>query len=197
MGGAIAQMARLFPHGGYDFGDHLTPLPTDGDVPGLPNWTFYHTPGHSPGHVSLFRETDGTLLAGDALTTMNMDSWTSQLTREREFHRPPTPFTPDWEVARCSVQTLADLEPSIVAAGHGLPISGPNVAEDLRSYAARFTPPSTGRYVGRPPRADEGIRELPPPVPDPLLMKVAAGATLAVAAGAVGTALARRRGRRR
>ena len=89
MGGAIAQMARLFPHDGYDFGDRVRPLPSDGDVPGLPNWTFYHTPGHTPGHVSLFRETDGTLLAGDALTTMNMDSWTSQLTREREFHRPP------------------------------------------------------------------------------------------------------------
>ena len=169
IGGAIAQMARLFPHNGYDFGDRVRPLPARGDAPGLPNWTFYHTPGHTPGHVSLFRETDGTLLAGDALTTMNLDSWTAQLTRKREFHRPPAPFTPDWEIARRSVETLANLEPSIVAAGHGLPMSGPHVAEELRSYAARFTPPSTGRYVGRPPRADErGIRELPPPVPDPL-----------------------------
>jgi glyoxylase-like metal-dependent hydrolase (beta-lactamase superfamily II) len=197
MGGAIAQMARLFPHSGYDFGDRMTPLPADGDVPGLPNWTFYHTPGHTPGHVSLFRETDGTLLAGDALTTMNLDSWTSQLTREREFHRPPTPFTPDWETAHRSVETLADLEPSIVAAGHGLPMSGPNVAEELRGYAARFTPPGTGRYAGQPPRADEeGVRELPPPVPDPLSMKVAAGATMAVAAGVVSAAIARRCGRR-
>ena len=60
-----------------------------------------------------------------------------------------------------------------------------------RNYAARFTPPSTGRYVGQPPRADEeGVRELPPPVPDPL-PKVVAG--VAVAAGAAILALARRR----
>jgi glyoxylase-like metal-dependent hydrolase (beta-lactamase superfamily II) len=187
-------MARLFPHSGYDFGDRVRPLPADGDVPGLPNWTFYHTPGHTPGHVSLFRETDSTLLAGDALTTMNLDSWTSQIVREREFHRPPAPLTPDWEAARRSIDTLAGLEPSVVAAGHGLPISGPHVAEALRSYTGRFIPPDTGRYVGRPARADEeGVREVPPPVPDPLPMKVAAGATVAVAAGAVGIALARRR----
>jgi glyoxylase-like metal-dependent hydrolase (beta-lactamase superfamily II) len=63
-------MARLFPHSGYDFGDRLWTLPADGTVPGLENWRWLHTHGH----VSLFRETDGTLLAGDALTTMDMDS---------------------------------------------------------------------------------------------------------------------------
>lgn len=58
---------------------------------------------------------------GDALATMDMDSWTSQLTRGRELYRPPAPFTPDWEAARTSVKRLASLTPSVVAARHGLP----------------------------------------------------------------------------
>ncbi|MDP9426202.1 MAG: MBL fold metallo-hydrolase [Actinomycetota bacterium] len=192
MGGAIAQMARLFPHGGYDFGDRVRPLPDDGDVPGLRDWRWIHTPGHTPGHVSLFRETDGTLLAGDAVATMNLDSWTSQLTRKRELHRPPAPFTPDWGAAGQSVEVLAGLEPSVVAAGHGLPMTGPGVAEELRSYAGRFSTPRRGRYTGRPASADEeGVKEVPPPVPDPL-PKVVAVVVTAGAVVATGIALGRR-----
>jgi hypothetical protein len=139
------------------------------------------------------RETDRVLLAGDALATMDMDSWVSQLTRKREFHRPPAPFTPDWEAARSSVEALADLEPSVVAAGHGLPVEGPHVAEELRGFAGRFSPPGTGRYVDQPARADEeGVRDLPPPVPDPL-PRVVAGAAVAVALVVAGVALTRRR----
>ena len=195
MGGAIAQLARVFPHGGYDFGDRVQPLPENGDVPGAEHWRWIHTPGHTPGHVSLFRETDGTLLAGDALATMDMDSWTSQLTRKRELHRPPAPFTTDWGIARTSIVRLSAWQPSVIAAGHGLPMAGSHAAEELRSLAEHFTPPSAGRYVGSPVPADEeGVRELPPPASDPL-PKIAVGAAMAVAAA--GIALAWRRGRRR
>jgi glyoxylase-like metal-dependent hydrolase (beta-lactamase superfamily II) len=195
MGGAIAQLARLFPRSGYDFGDRVRPLPDDGSVPGLEYWRWVHTPGHTPGHVSLFREMDGTLLAGDALATINMDSWISQLPRKRELHRPPAPFTPDWEASRESVVCLAGLEPSVIAAGHGLPMTGRNVAEELQSYTGRFSPPRTGRYVGSPAAADEeGVKELPPPVPDPL-PKALAGAAVAVATGAATLALVRPRRR--
>ncbi|ERN54371.1 hypothetical protein A33I_08100 [Alkalihalophilus marmarensis DSM 21297] len=33
-----------------------------------------HTPGHSPGHVSLFGENDRTLIVGDAFVTVKQDS---------------------------------------------------------------------------------------------------------------------------
>lgn len=189
MGGAIAQLARVFPHGGYDFSDRIQPLPKDGEVPGAEHWRWIHTPGHTPGHVSLFRDSDGTLLAGDALATMEMDSWTSQLTRKRELSRPPAPFTPDWKAAHKSVEMLADLEPVAVAAGHGLPIEGSHVAEELRDFAGRFAPPPSGRYVDQPARADgEGVKELPPSVPDPLPKSILQAATVVV--GAVGVALA-------
>ncbi len=51
MGGAMAQMSRLMPDHGYDFGGRVQTLPADGGVPGLPNWRWLHTPGHTPGHV--------------------------------------------------------------------------------------------------------------------------------------------------
>ena len=143
VGGALAFLARAFPHGGYDFGGRVQPLPEDGSVPGMPGWRWIHTPGHTAGHVSLFREADRTLLAGDALSTADLDSWISQVTYERELSRPPTPAaTPDWPSARRSVAALVELEPSSIAAGHGVPVSGPDTAGRLRRFAGRFMPPS-------------------------------------------------------
>ena len=33
-------------------------------LPQMPDWTLLETPGHTPGHVSFWREKDGTLLPG-------------------------------------------------------------------------------------------------------------------------------------
>lgn len=187
MGGAIAQMARVFPSSGYDFGDRVHALPDDGSVPGMPGWRWLHMPGHTNGHVSLWREADRTLLAGDALATVDMDSWTALATMPREISRPAAPFTPDWPAAQASVRHLAALGPDVVAAGHGLPITD-GVAERLRRFAAAFPAevPSHGRYVGRPPVADErGVVEVPPPVPDPYVPRMALAAFGAALAAAV------------
>jgi glyoxylase-like metal-dependent hydrolase (beta-lactamase superfamily II) len=180
--GAISFMSRLFPHSGYDFGDRVRPLPEDGSVPGMPGWRWLHTPGHSPGQVSLFRDTDRALLAGDALATMDMDSWASQLTRDPEFDRPPAPFTPDWEAARTSVEQLAELDPSVVAAGHGIPMQGERVAAKLSAFAEHFPVPANGRYVPFPARFDrEGVVSVPPPAPDPLPRQLAIAGLIAAA----------------
>ena len=191
-GGAMAHMSRIMPDHGYDFGDRVRELPADGSLPGLPGWRWLHTPGHTPGHVSLYRETDGVLLAADAFATMNLDLWTSYFTREREFSRPSPPFTFDWGTAQWSIEKLADLEPRVVAAGHGLAMTGDHVAYQLRDFTASFTPPRRGRYLASPPVADEdGVQELPPPVPDPY----ARGAAGAFVAGLILLALDRRRRR--
>jgi glyoxylase-like metal-dependent hydrolase (beta-lactamase superfamily II) len=195
MGGAMAQMSRLMPDHGYDFSERLRELPADGSLPALPGWRWLHTPGHTPGHVSLYRGADGVLLAADALATMNLDSWSAYLTREREFSRPSPPFTFDWGAARGSIEKLADLEPGVVAAGHGLAMSGEQVACRLREFTKSFTPPRRGRYLARPPVAGEdGVEELPPPVPDPYAR--GAGACVAcLMLLALARRLARRRGR--
>ncbi len=188
VGGAIAQMSRLFPHSGYDLKTHVHALPENGEIAEMRGWCFLHTPGHTAGHISLWRENDRTLLAGDALTTMNLDSWTSQITEKKEFCSPPKPFTTDWQAAHRSVKQLAELEPRVVAAGHGQPISGADTADQLKELARNFDAPRKGRYINSPAIADEsGVIFVPPPATD--RVKIAAAG---VAAGVLVTALMRR-----
>jgi len=188
VGGAIAQMSRLFPHGGYDLKNHIHALPENGEIEAMRGWRYFHTPGHTAGHISLWRENDRVLLAGDALTTMNLDSWISQITEKKEFCSPPKPFTTDWQAARRSVEMLAELEPNVVAAGHGNAINGANTPQKLKEFARNFDAPRKGRYVMSPAIADEsGVVALPPPVTD--TVKVASAA---VAAGAIVAAIVRR-----
>ena len=63
---AVATLSRFFPRRPIDLGDAILPLPDDGSIPGIGEWRWIHTPGHSPGHVSLFRDYDRALVAGDA-----------------------------------------------------------------------------------------------------------------------------------
>lgn len=192
MGGAIAQMARAFPHSGYDFGRRVVMIPNSGGLAELPGWKILHTPGHTAGHISLWRERDRTLIAGDALATMNLDSWISNITEKQEFCRPAAPFTTNWQAAQRSVELLAELEPNAVGAGHGKPIIGSNTAQQLKEFSRNFEPPRYGRYVSNPAITDEtGVVALPPPVID--YYKIAAGA---VAATLVLTTVARRSNRR-
>ncbi|HEX6038019.1 MBL fold metallo-hydrolase [Longimicrobium sp.] len=182
MGGAIAQMSRLFPTSGIDLRGRVHALPDDGTVPEMQGWRWLHTPGHTSGHVSLFRAADGVLIAGDALATLDMDAWASHVTEHRELDRPAAPFTTDWQAARRSVGRLADLAPSVIGAGHGIPLAGAGLARDLRLLAATLPVPAHGRYVARPARADEsGVVWVPPPVPDPLLPRLAVAGAAAAA----------------
>ncbi|MEJ7860954.1 MAG: MBL fold metallo-hydrolase [Pyrinomonadaceae bacterium] len=192
VGGALAQMSRLFPHSGYDFGTRVRPIPESDEIEEMPGWRVVHTPGHTAGHISLFRESDRTLLAGDALATMNQDSWISNVTEKKEFCHPPAPFTSDWTAARRSVEILATLEPNAVASGHGQPFTDTETAEQLRNFARNFTAPAHGRYVRQPAITNEnGIVALPPPVRDPVRQKLIGAAI--VAGGALAFSFLKRR----
>ncbi len=191
VGGVLAMMARTFPDHGYDFSDRVRALPTDDTVPAMTGWRAVHTPGHTAGHISLWREADRTLLAGDALATVNQDSALGMVVQKAEFRRPPAPFTTDWGAAQSSVARLAELRPVVVSAGHGPPLSGPDVSPALTDFARRLRPPRQGRYVAQAAVADErGVVSVPPPPPDHL--KTAAAAT-AIAAAVATVTLARRR----
>ncbi|MEO6213677.1 MAG: MBL fold metallo-hydrolase [Vicinamibacterales bacterium] len=192
VGGAIAQMSRVFPTSGRTI-ETLERL--EGDrVPELDGWRWVHTPGHTAGHVSLFRESDGVLIAGDALTTMDLDSWAEQVKRTPQVCNPPAPLTTDWGSARESVMKLASLAPRVIAAGHGVPIAGAGVSDALRRFGATFTPPPHGRYINAAAMTGpSGVEWVPPPVPDPF-PRQAAGVAMVVL-GALGLA-ASIRGRR-
>ena len=64
-------------------------LPENGVVPTLAGWTWLMTDGHSPGHVSFFRESDRALIAGDAVVTTRQES-TIDVLRQRPVISRPT-----------------------------------------------------------------------------------------------------------
>jgi len=156
-GGMMARLSPLFPRGPIDVGDRLRALLEDGSVPHMPGWRWMHTPGHAPGHVSLWRESDRSLIAGDAFITTAQESAYAAATQEPELHGPPVYFTPDWMAARASVERLAALEPEVALTGHGQPIQGPALREALHRLANEFDQvaiPAHGRYVPEALRKD-------------------------------------------
>jgi glyoxylase-like metal-dependent hydrolase (beta-lactamase superfamily II) len=136
--------------------------------------------------VSFFREGDGTLIAGDAVVTTREESLVATLLERPQVWRPPAYFTPDWTSARRSVETIAALEPEVLACGHGHPLKGPSMRRALRKLADRFDDvvPESGRYVPYPAMFDEhGVIRVP------RRRRSAAGGT-AVAAGIGAAAIA-------
>jgi glyoxylase-like metal-dependent hydrolase (beta-lactamase superfamily II) len=67
-------LAPLFPRRPIDVSRWLQRLPEDGSVPQMPGWCWIHTPGHTPGNISFWRERDRTIIAGDAFITTNQES---------------------------------------------------------------------------------------------------------------------------
>lgn len=174
VGGAMALLARVFPTYVANLSGLIQPLPDGGVVPGLPDWQWLFTPGHSPGHVSFFCPEKSVLLAGDAFTTVNLDSFVDIVTKRPQISVPPPPFTCDWAAARKSVAELAELSPQVIGCGHGQPLSGPSLPGDLRDFSAKFTPPVHGRYIGSPAvTGPNGIVSLPPPASDLFPVQVA------------------------
>ena len=194
-GGGMARIAFIYPRRPIDLGPRARALPTDGTVPDLPGWRAIHTPGHTAGHVSLYRDADRTLLAGDAFVTTRQESAIAALTKPQEIHGPPAYFTPDWPTARRSVEALAALRPEIAATGHGLPMRGEWLRQELDTLARDFDQlavPRRGRYVEQPAVMDRrGLVSVPPPAPDPL-PPVLAGLGIAAVAGGALLALRRR-----
>jgi len=72
-----------------------------------------HAPGHSPGEVIFFRDSDRVAICGDVIRSM------SYATGRFRLAEPPDFFSPDPAENRRSIRKLATLEPSLVLPGHG------------------------------------------------------------------------------
>jgi hydroxyacylglutathione hydrolase len=88
-----------------------------------------HLPGHAPGLVALFRESDRFALVSDAVYTLDPQSG-----RHEPAHVPHPAFNQDTEQARTSIRKLAALEASAVWPGHADPVTG-DVAAQLEHAA--------------------------------------------------------------
>jgi hydroxyacylglutathione hydrolase len=79
-------------------------------------FTVLDTPGHSPGHVAYWRESDRTLILGDVLFNLSLP------TLKPGLREPYLAVTPDPARNRDSARRLAELRPDLVLFGHGPPL---------------------------------------------------------------------------
>jgi glyoxylase-like metal-dependent hydrolase (beta-lactamase superfamily II) len=149
-GGLVSELSPLFPHDGLHLGDRVQPLTADSLAKLLPGWQSVHTPGHTPGHLSLFRESDRTLVAGDAFVAVKQESLYRVFSQKAEISGPPRYMTTDWASAEDSVAKLANMEPAAVITGHGHAMRGDAMLASLKRLAENFRAlavPERGRFV--------------------------------------------------
>lgn len=167
-GGLMSLMSWLFPTKPLHLGNRVRVIADNGQIDELPGWRAIHTPGHAPGHISLFRDSDRVLIAGDAFVTTNQNALSGVISQREEFHGPPAYFTCDWEAARQSVSQLAALNPTAAGTGHGVSVRGLDLRLGLQRLSNQFEemsiPSSSGRYVRQAAITDgNGIVSMPAP----------------------------------
>jgi glyoxylase-like metal-dependent hydrolase (beta-lactamase superfamily II) len=164
-GGLMSVLSPMYPRGPVDLRGWLRPLPTGpgAEGPGAEDlspaegWEIIPTPGHTPGHISLFRPTDMVLMVGDAFCTTKPESFfDAAITQAPELHGPPAYFTADPQQAARSIRMLANLHPRIIAPGHGRPLAGMQLEQMLPQFAADYSgerAPDFGAAIPSPGRA--------------------------------------------
>lgn len=88
-----------------------------------------HTPGHSPGHISLWQPQRRILITGDVVMHM---PWGVRL--------PFAAFTPDMAEDRRSLTRISQLGAEIVCFGHGKPLRGKSAAKLQEAAEKRGLP---------------------------------------------------------
>jgi glyoxylase-like metal-dependent hydrolase (beta-lactamase superfamily II) len=86
---------------------------TEGDE--VAGFTVLDVPGHSPGHIALWRDHDGVLLCGDVFVNV------------LRLGAPPKFLSYDDLRNRASMRRLAELRPKLVLFGHGRPLRDPDL----------------------------------------------------------------------
>ena len=76
-----------------------------------------HTPGHSPGHVSLLLEATGTLITGDALFNFRFAARATRVS--------PAFLCSDFAMTKQTAHRLGELEYDVAAFTHGPEITRP------------------------------------------------------------------------
>lgn len=127
-------------------------------LPQVDGWLVVWTPGHTAGHVSLFREADGLLIAGDAL----LPGITPTIGVNRQREDPVGDYL-------ATLVRLEDLAPTLALAGHGDPMETPLVRIAQLRNATREETDRVAGLLSREPATAWAItcarysgRDLPP-----------------------------------
>jgi glyoxylase-like metal-dependent hydrolase (beta-lactamase superfamily II) len=95
----------------------------DGDE--VAGFRVVHAPGHTPGHIILFRESDRFVIGGDLLANIHF------VTGRPGLREPPRIFSVDPAENRRSVRRFLALAPAVVCFGHGPPLRDRKPLEEL------------------------------------------------------------------
>jgi hydroxyacylglutathione hydrolase len=127
LGFPMRQFHRLLHRYAWDAG----PVTIAGTLAGgdeVAGFSVIELPGHAPGQIGLWRESDRLALSSDCFYTLDM--WG----RDSEPHLPLALYNFDTEQARASLRKLAELEPAVAWPGHAKPLTG-DVGAQLRRAA--------------------------------------------------------------
>jgi glyoxylase-like metal-dependent hydrolase (beta-lactamase superfamily II) len=95
-----------------------------------------HFPGHAPGLIGLWRESDRLAIVSDVVYFI--DSARLKPLEPGEASVPHPAWAWDHAMSKQSVRRLAALEPATVCAGHAEPLHGDNLRETLERAAERY-----------------------------------------------------------
>ncbi len=113
----LRQLHRLLHRFAWDGGPvKIADTVEEGDE--LAGFTVVHLPGHAPGMIGLWRESDRLALSSDCFYTLDM--WG----RDCEPRLPERIYNYDTEQARASLRKLAALELDAAWPGHAKPVTG-------------------------------------------------------------------------
>ncbi|HEX6229074.1 MAG TPA: MBL fold metallo-hydrolase [Solirubrobacterales bacterium] len=95
-----------------------------------------HFPGHAPGLIGLWRESDRLAIVSDVVYFI--DSARLRPLPEGEASVPHPTWNWDHAQAKDSVRKLAAMEPRVLCTGHGEPLRGENLRQILEAAAEKF-----------------------------------------------------------
>jgi glyoxylase-like metal-dependent hydrolase (beta-lactamase superfamily II) len=95
-----------------------------------------HFPGHAPGLIGLWRESDRVALVSDVVYLI--DSTRLKALPEGEASVPHPAFAWNHQEAKRSLRRLAELEPLVVGAGHERPLRGDDLRATLEAAAEKY-----------------------------------------------------------
>jgi len=113
--GTKGSLLRLITEKAMSLGpvERVQPIEPGTPIRGLARWQVLHTPGHTPGSISLYEPAAQVLLCGDLLSN-----------RGGRLHAPEATFNTDEATLRSSIETASALDTDILGCGHGPLVRG-------------------------------------------------------------------------